>query len=310
MTRLDQGLSSLTLGGGERETLGTRLGAGIIDKALTSGMAGSPWQVDYKKGFQLLTNPTLFKGPKLSKKQMIENVKHYKELYKQAKENGYKGSYTKFVKEIGVASGPTFTFPGFGGALYHQKPTITDKIAEGAAMFVNPTASWTGALKLLGSQGLKGITDNVKHYKGSGVDIHKMIGKLPKPKSGWTLPGHKYTGPYNPLDKQLKYDPKTGQILEIYEEPTGRTDAVSMQHDVDYSVCGNKPKSDQIKCKNEADQKMVKALDSIPWKERQWGHTVARNAIAAKAKLGLGVKKRKTKNVKSRRVKKKTGKKN
>ena len=67
-------------------------GAGIIDEALTSGIAGSPWQVDYKKGFQLLTDPTLFKGPKLSKKQMIENVKHYKELYKQAKENGYKGS--------------------------------------------------------------------------------------------------------------------------------------------------------------------------------------------------------------------------
>ena len=45
-------------------------------------------------------------------------------------------------------------------------------------------------------------------------------------------------------------------------EPTGRTDAVSMQHDVDYSICGKKPKSDQIKCKNEADRKMVKALDS------------------------------------------------
>ena len=55
------------------------------------------------------------------------------------------------------------------------------------------------------------------------------------------------------------------------------------------------------KCKNEADRQMVKALDSIPWKERQWGHTVARNAIAAKAKLGLGVKKQgKSKNVKSR----------
>ena len=113
--------------------------------------------------------------------------------------------------------------------------------------------------------------------------------------------GHHYTGPGNPLDEQLKYDPKTGQILEIYDKPTGRTDAVSMQHDVDYSVCGNKPKSDQIKCKNEADRQMVKALDSIPWKERQWGHTVARNAIAAKAKLGLGVKKQgKSKNVKSR----------
>ena len=60
-------------------------GAGIIDKALTSGIEGSPWQVDYKKGFQLLTDPTLFKGPKLSKEQMKENVKHYKELYKQAK---------------------------------------------------------------------------------------------------------------------------------------------------------------------------------------------------------------------------------
>ena len=52
---------------------------------------------------------------------------------------------------------------------------------------------------------------------------------------------------------------------------------------------------------------MVKSLDAIPWKERQWGHTIARNAIAAKSKLGMGVKK--PKNVKSRRVKK-TGKKN
>ena len=33
-----------------------------------------------------------------------------------------------------------------GGALYRRKPTITDKIAEGAAMFVNPTASWSGTL--------------------------------------------------------------------------------------------------------------------------------------------------------------------
>ena len=32
-----------------------------------------------------------------------------------------------------------------------------------------------------------------KGVAGAGVDIHKAIGKLPKPKSGWTLPGHKYT---------------------------------------------------------------------------------------------------------------------
>ena len=96
-------------------------GAGIIDKALKSGIASSPWQVNYKKGFELLTDPNLFKGSNLSEEQMKENVKRYKQLYKQAKENGYKGSYTKFVKEIGVASGPTFRFPGFGGGLDIQK---------------------------------------------------------------------------------------------------------------------------------------------------------------------------------------------
>ena len=119
---------------------------------------------------------------------------------------------------------------------------------------------------------------------GRGVDIHKQIGKLPKPKGGWTLPGHKYTGPYNDLENQVRYNPETGEILEIYDQPTGATDAVAMQHDVDYSVCG-----DNRKCKNKADRKMVKSLDAIPWKERQWGHTLARTIINTKQKLGLGL---------------------
>ena len=122
---------------------------------------------------------------------------------------------------------------------------------------------------------------------GSGVDIHKMIGKLPKPKAGWTLPGHKYTGPYNDLENQVKWDPKTGEILEIYQQPTGKTDAVAMQHDVDYSVC-----KDDKKCKGRADRKMVKELDAIPYNERQWGHALARNVINTKQKLGLGVPKK------------------
>ena len=37
--------------------------------------------------------------------------------------------------------------------------------------------------------------------KGKGVDIHKAIGKLPRPNSGWTLPGHNFTGPDNPLEQ-------------------------------------------------------------------------------------------------------------
>ena len=116
-------------------------------------------------------------------------------------------------------------------------------------------------------QALDSITSDLSKkldplHRGGAIDIHKAILKVA---------GHRYTGPGNPLEQQLRYDPSTGQILEIYQQPTGITDAVSMQHDVDYSVCGNKPKSDQLKCKNDADRKMVKSLDAIPWKERQWG---------------------------------------
>ena len=89
----------------------------------------------------------------------------------------------------------------------------------------------------------------------------------------------------------------TGEISEIYDKLTGKTDAIAMQHDVDYSVC-----KDDKKCKNKADRRMVKSLDSVPYNERQWGHWLARNMINTKQKLGLGVKQSKTK--------KKPGKKN
>ena len=61
------------------------------------------------------------------------------------------------------------------------------------------------------------------------MDIHKEIGRLPKPKKGFVLPGHKYTGPYNPLDEQLDADdlPVAGQ------EPNA-VDAISMKHDICY----------------------------------------------------------------------------
>ena len=60
-----------------------------------------------------------------------------------------------------------------------------------------------------------------------------------------------------------------------------------MQHDVDYSVCG-----DDKKCKHLADRKMVRSLDAVPWNERQWGHWLARNMINTKQKVGLGAKKK------------------
>ena len=185
-----------------------------------------------------------------------------------------------------------------------RDPKLQKKAIDYALDKLNP------AIQNVGSQALnqlstkirsnKKYTTNRKDLDGGALDIHKAIGKLPKPKSGWTLPGHKYTGPYNDLENQLKYDPKTGQILEIYDIPTGITDAIAMQHDVDYSVC-----KDDRKCKSKADRKMVQALDNVPYNERQWGHWLARNVINTKQKLGLGV----SKNGKSRRVKK-TGKEN
>ena len=144
------------------------------------------------------------------------------------------------------------------------------------------------------NQGIDNVTTDLSKKLrpkiGQGLDIHNAILKV-APKKGFVMPGHNYTGPGNPLHKQLKHDDQ-GNILEIYQQPTGKSDAVAMQHDVDYTICSNKPKSEQVKCKNEADRKMVKSLDSIPWSQRQWGHAMARNAIAAKAKLGMGVKKK------------------
>ena len=35
------------------------------------------------------------------------------------------------------------------------------------------------------------------------IDIHKIIDSLPHPKKGWVLPGYKYCGPSNPLQKEL-----------------------------------------------------------------------------------------------------------
>ena len=53
---------------------------------------------------------------------------------------------------------------------------------------------------------------------------------------------------------------------------------------IEYSVC-----KDDKKCKTEGDRKMVKALDQVPYKDRQWGHWLGSNMVT-KQKLGLGTK--------------------
>ena len=121
---------------------------------------------------------------------------------------------------------------------------------------------------------------------GGSFDIHKLIGKLPRPKSGFTPGNYKYMGPYNPLDKQLKYDPNTGKVQEWYVKPYNKVDEIAAHHDICYQMG---------KSKNECDQKMVNDLDNIPYGEMpKWGQT-ARFLINAKKKLGLGVKQKNVK---------------
>ena len=115
------------------------------------------------------------------------------------------------------------------------------------------------------------------------IDIHKAIGKLPIiPKRGFVLPNMNYCGAYNPLDKQLIYD-KNGNILKYIQKPSGKTDEICSQHDVDYTLAKN------LKDKHIADERMLKAINKLPYNEQQYGTFLVKNIIRSKRKLGLGV---------------------
>ena len=117
---------------------------------------------------------------------------------------------------------------------------------------------------------------------GSGVDIHKWIGKLPKPKAGWTPGQYKYMGPYNPLEKQVTYDPNTGEVTEWHVKPFNKVDEIAAYHDICYDMGKNK---------GDCDREMVESLNQIPYGEMpKWGST-ARFLINTKQKLGLGLQK-------------------
>ena len=105
------------------------------------------------------------------------------------------------------------------------------------------------------------------------LDIHKLIGKLPRPKKGFVAPNYKYLGPYNPLDTQLEHE-STGKITKFYDQPLKKLDEIAAGHDVCYKV--------KIKNKNECDKEMVKNLDNLkPNEMTKWGH-IARLIINSK----------------------------
>ena len=136
-------------------------------------------------------------------------------------------------------------------------------------------------------QTLDSITSDVSNklnplHKGGAIDIHKMIGKLPKPKGGWTPGNYKYMGPYNPLENQLEYDKNTGEVTKWHVKPYNKVDEIAAHHDICYDMGKNK---------GDCDKKMVTSLDQIPYGKMPKRGQTARFLINTKQpKLGLGVK--------------------
>ena len=106
-----------------------------------------------------------------------------------------------------------------------------------------------------------------------------MIGKIPfKPKKGYVLPRHHFSGPFNPLQLQLdeRDNPKPGN------EPYNAVDATSMRHDICYR--------DNLSGKSECDRKMLAELKRLVPKSRREAvdRQLVRSIIGLKYKLGMG----------------------
>ena len=146
----------------------------------------------------------------------------------------------------------------------------------------NNRLSITGNCKICDSENYRFLKN------GDGIDIHQLIGKIPRPKSGWAPGKYKYLGPYNPLHKQVSFNERTGEIQKIHIHPKNKLDEIAMNHDICYTVNpGNK---------GECDRKMVKSIDEMPYKDMNKMAMIARTVSNKKQQLGLGVKQKRHKN--------------
>ena len=114
------------------------------------------------------------------------------------------------------------------------------------------------------------------------MDIHKLIGKIPViPRKGFVLPYHKYTGPYNPLNKQLDGNdqPLSGQ------EPYNAVDTISMHHDICYRDHTSKAG------KQNCDDEMLKELKVLKPKDlrERIDKKVVQGIIGTKRRMGWGI---------------------
>ena len=125
------------------------------------------------------------------------------------------------------------------------------------------------------------------------IDIHKVITGNPITKNLLKPWGsnkektifNKYTGPGNPIEKQVDFHPYTGQIYKVNDPPSSNNDRCSMFHDIKYTVAENIGRdSKDIKSKKlEADKEWLNCFKPrSPW------DIAAYTAIKGKKTLGLG----------------------
>ena len=114
------------------------------------------------------------------------------------------------------------------------------------------------------------------------MDIHKAIGRLPRPKRGFVLPKHKYTGPWNPLEKQLDKNDKPISG----EEPYNAVDSIAMRHDICY-----RDHAHETGGKHGCDDKMIEELDMLEPRglRERIDKSIVRLIIGTKRKYGMGI---------------------
>ena len=114
------------------------------------------------------------------------------------------------------------------------------------------------------------------------VDIHKVIGKIPfKPKKGFVLPKHRFTGPYNPL--YLQVDSQDNPLPE--NETYNAVDTISIHHDICYRD------NDRPAGKRECHRKMLAKLNTLVPRGRREkvDRQLVRSIIGLKHRMELGI---------------------
>ena len=119
------------------------------------------------------------------------------------------------------------------------------------------------------------ISKNILKPWGSNANPNSLGGKL----------FIKYTGPGNPVEKQVDFHPYTGKIYKVHDPPLSNNDRCSMLHDVKYAVAENIGQNlkDIKNRKLDADKEWLDCC-----KPRTPYDILAYAAIKSKKTLGLG----------------------